>query len=124
MPGSRPQSPVDIFLKVAFLVVLVAITYLSLKPGTNPPDPGISDKIQHALAYAAAGLIGLSAFSRRRWTIAALLLSWGILMEIGQSYVPMRSSEAADVLANLTGISLAMGTIHLSRRLRPTGSLP
>jgi VanZ family protein len=107
MPVLRSQSPADLPLKLVFLTVLAAVTWLSLAAGAPPPPPGISDKIKHTSAYTVLGITGLLAFSKHPGRLAGFLLGWGILMEIGQKFVPGRSPEAADVLANLLGIALA-----------------
>jgi VanZ family protein len=54
------------------------------------------------------------AFRRRSRSIASFLFAWGILMEICQGFVPLRSPEFADTLANLLGIILAWGIYHLA----------
>jgi len=54
--------------------------------------------------------------------VAGFLFGWGILMEIGQIFVPMRSPEFADLLANLSGILLAWLVFRFSSK-RQTATL-
>ena len=123
MPGSISQSLADKLLKGAFLAGLTTVTYLSLKIGTGEHRPGISDKIKHAAAYAILGLIGMRAFRRHEAHLAGFLFVWGVLMEIGQSFVPMRSPEFADLLANLSGILLAWLVVRFASK-RETATQP
>ena len=120
MPGSKSQSLAHKLLKGAFLAGLGMVTYLSLKAGTGKHIAGFADKIEHASAYACLGLIGMSAFRHQELRLAGFLFGWGTLMEIGQRFVPMRSPDFADLVANLSGIVLAWLVLRLASILRPT----
>ena len=88
----------------------------------SPPEiaPGVSDKLMHLLAYAGLGIVLLRALTRR-WTdrvtprigftavvIAAL---YGASDEIHQAFVPGRSMEALDLLADATGAAIASSVL-------------
>jgi VanZ family protein len=96
-----------------FLAVLALVLWGSLTP--RPPELSgrISDKLQHMGAYfALAGLAGL-AFPRRLLPIAAALVGFGVLVEIGQAIMPYgRHGTVFDGLANTLGVALATG-LHL-----------
>jgi VanZ family protein len=121
MPGPRISSNASSFLKVAFVAALCVVSYLSLVPGTQLPKPGINDKIQHGSAYAVLALIGLVAFPGRPRALAAFLVAWGALMEIGQSFAPNRSPEFADLIANSTGVAIAWIVFLLAGRILSPG---
>jgi len=97
-------------LKGIFAAGAVAVIVLSLLPGRELPSLGVSDKFEHAAAYALLGLAGGLAFPTRRATIALLLLLplLGIALEIAQLVVPQRSSEVADALADWIGAVLTL----------------
>jgi VanZ family protein len=97
-------------LKGIFAAGAVAVIVLSLLPGKELPSLGVSDKIEHAAAYALLGLAGGLAFPSRRATIALLLLLplLGIALEIAQLVVPQRSSDVADALADWIGAVLTL----------------
>lgn len=86
-------------------LLLVTILYLALKPMPNVAIVEIwSDKVWHGLVFGAlmiwfAGVYPQSQFGR----LFLLLLCYGVLIEILQSFTPNRHVEAADVLANVTG---------------------
>lgn len=51
----------------------------------------------------------MHGFLGRRFLLLLVVFVWGVLMEIGQRYVPGRSFEYADMLANGVGIILGVG---------------
>lgn len=92
-------------------VLLVAITYLALAP--QPPQ-GVStgwDKSNHTLAFGSLAFTSVWALwpRPRQWGLLALaLLVYGGGIEILQSYLPPRSGEWMDLLADGMGISLGL----------------
>jgi len=110
------RLPTRSLARAAFVLVLLGIIYLSLKPGTHPPQPRWNDKSQHAFAYAVAGLTGFVAFPTRRRRIGWSLVALGALLEVGQAVVPNRSSEFADLLANGIGVGTAWGLLWVCRK--------
>jgi VanZ family protein len=93
-----------------FAAGVVAVVTLSLLPGKDMPSLGVSDKFEHVVAYALLGLFGGLAFQTRRATILMLvsLPILGIALELAQLFVPERSSEVADALADWIGASLTL----------------
>ncbi len=96
---------------VAYALLVV---YISLTPA--PPDgPDIHgiDKFYHFTVYVVMGLLlaraategGSAVTDARRVVLMAAMagFSFGVLMEIGQMFVPERSPEALDALANGAG---------------------
>jgi VanZ family protein len=104
-------------LKYIFAAGTIAVIVLSLLPGKYVPSVGLSDKLEHVLAYAFLGLTGGLAFPTSRAAVVLLMLLplLGIALEIGQLVVPGRSSEVADAFANLMGAALALLPILVVR---------
>lgn len=88
-----------------------------------------SDKLQHGLAYAGLAALLVRAVAgghwravttRRTMIAVALAILYGVSDEWHQSFVPERSADAADVLADAIGASvggaavLAWGIIRRS----------
>ena len=98
--------------RVVLLLLLVVISALSVMP--RPPasfDFGW-DKLNHVLAFAALAFSASLGFPARRSSrIGAplALLAYGGLIELTQSWVPQRSGEWADLLAD--GLGIACGVI-------------
>ena len=76
------------------------------------------DKARHAAAFAT--LAGLTDFSfphtRFGWRKAGALLAYGVFIEVVQYFLPYRSSEVLDILADVTGlVCYALSTPALRR---------
>lgn len=90
-------------------LLIVAVSCLALVP---KPPTGIDlgwDKLNHMLAFTALAIAAWLAFpARLRTRLFSLcaLLAFGGLIEILQLYVPGRSAEWADLLADALGIAL------------------
>lgn len=92
-------------------VLFLAITWLALVP--DPPT-AIStgwDKTNHLLAFGSLAFSGVWALwrePRHWWRLAAVLLAYGVGIEIAQGLLPPRSADAADVLADGVGIAIGL----------------
>lgn len=97
--------------RAVLALLLVAITYLALVP--QPPQ-GVStgwDKSNHALAFGSLAFASVWALwpRPRQWGLLAVaLLAYGGGIEIVQSYLPPRSGDWLDLLADGVGISLGL----------------
>src|SRR5262245_29602211 len=93
--AARPLAPL---LRLAFAAVVFAVIFLSLLPGRDLPQVGLSDKLEHVIAYAAMALAGSLAFPRLSGFLLLLVLlpALGIALEFCQLLVPGRSAEVAD----------------------------
>lgn len=102
--------------RAGFAISIFTIVVLSLLPGDDLPDIDLSDKIGHFLAYAEIVLIGLLGYPRRTAAIAVLagVAALGGVLEIGQSYVPGRSTDIADFAVNCLGILAGYAAARLA----------
>jgi hypothetical protein len=83
----------------------LAVTAFLLLPLGGVPVPGGSDLILHFLLYAAIAFAAVG-FARAPAQLACLGLAtigFGVTLEYAQSFVPYRSSEIADGVANALG---------------------
>jgi len=85
------------------LLILTAITLLSLYPAEHLPEVPGTDKTHHFIAYAV--LIFPLALARPKfWPVYGLmLLGWSGMIELLQPYVN-RYGEWLDLLANAIGL--------------------
>lgn len=126
----RLWAPVVLYMAMVFV--------LSAQPSLPPPPGRLSDKHWHFMEYA-----GLSALACRAlgggvatvgvgaaiggWAIASV---YGVSDEVHQAFVPGRSSDVLDVLADTTGAAAAAvglwawGIITRSRRERRSVAPP
>ena len=92
--------------RAAFAVGLVLVVVFSLTPASGLPSTGISDKIEHFLAYFALAAVAAVGFQGRRARLVIIVsrIGFGILMEIGQMFAPGRDATIADAFANTLGV--------------------
>lgn len=108
--------------RLAFAGALAAVAVMSLLPEKAlPPMPDVSDKVEHAVAYAVlAGLAALSWRQGRELLLAfAALILMGAAIEILQRWIPGRSGEWLDFAADVAGVLIgaAASTLYSERRL-------
>jgi VanZ family protein len=104
--------------RTAFVVCLLGMLALSLMP-----DPATLtllstgwDKSNHALAFFLLGMLGSRAFPGPAWRLAVGLLGYGVLIEALQGMTTWRTAEWQDLLADMVGISAALGAFAVLRR--------
>ena len=90
-------------------VLVVGVIVGSLLPGPALPSIGLSDKLEHALAYFLmmvwfAGLYRRTAHPR----IAVVLLLLGIALDLLQATTRTRSFEVYDIVADAVGIAIGL----------------
>ncbi len=106
-------------LKSLWAAGTLIILILSLLPKDMMiPEPPLSDKIAHFLAYGAVTWVGAMAAStlKRRVYLGLAMLALGILLELAQAFVPGRSPEMLDGMANMFGVIAGLGLAFWLRR--------
>jgi len=106
------------------LVVYAAIIFI-LSSMSHPPVPSVDlphfDKVLHTIEYGGLGVLLCRAASMRgRWLspgsalIAALLVGslYGASDEMHQMFVPFRTADPFDFLADCFGTALGAGTFR------------
>ncbi len=109
MTARQTVNRLQLWLPV--LVYMAAIYYVSSLPDAPLPS-GMSDKSGHLLAYSGLGIVVARAFAgglgrRMGLGLAALAVvvtvAYGVSDEWHQAFVPGRTSDVYDVLADATG---------------------
>lgn len=102
-------------------LLVAAVAWLAFTPDPPPRATTGWDKANHALAFCSMAVAALSGWPRaRRVAVPAVLLGYGVLIELVQAFVPGRSAEAADLAADATGIVIGALLVHGWRRARGT----
>ncbi len=107
-------------LRTCFYVAAMAVAILSLAPGGALPPVSLDDKIEHVLAYAALGLLGVATARSATEVLRTVcgLIVLGIVLEFLQAFSPGRSPELADALADIIGTAIGGGGVVILRRIR------
>jgi VanZ family protein len=107
---------------------VVALLAIEFALSSRPKLPNVfpfsgADKLIHAGYFGLTALFALYAgreegWSERKAALVTILgtLAWGITDELHQSYVPNRTPEAADVLADVTGAALAAAAARMLKK--------
>ncbi len=91
-------------MKYLFWGSLIMLLGLAYTPANYALETGLSDKINHAAAFAVLSTIACRAYGRKIISITAGLMLYGVIIEIGQLLVPGRSCSMLDLMADLSGI--------------------
>ena len=111
---------------MAIIFMASSIPNLGALPG------GVSDKAGHSIGYAILGALVLRALARARWKgvtwkmallAVAIATLYGISDEFHQAFVPGRSPDLFDVLADVSGAAAAVGLAGLVAAGRAWGIL-
>ena len=94
-----------LWLTLGWTAVVFAIV-VSLAPISQLPQPGVSDKTEHFVAYLLLTLWFAGIYPRSRyWIIAIGLCVMGVLIEFAQGAMHYgRQADIMDVFANSSGI--------------------
>ncbi|MFT6643848.1 MAG: VanZ family protein [Patiriisocius sp.] len=88
-------------------MALCVITWLALT--SEPPKTSQIigwDKANHGLAFFVLAGLGYFSVLQRNMLVWVLLATYGVAIELSQSYLGYRYFEFADMLANCVGIGL------------------
>ena len=103
--------------------VWAGVIFLLSSQPVLPSPPGISDKLAHAVTYGILGagcLLGIVAADwrriARRTSVLAVIVAvlYGVSDEFHQAFVPGRTPDVLDVLADAVGAAVAVGVLWLS----------
>jgi len=99
-----------LWLRVLWIIALIAVLAGSLDPALAPPSFWELDKVMHFSAFAALAAAVPFAASRwsRRFLLLAILLCVGGAIEILQEFVPDRSASFFDFSADAAGLVAGM----------------
>lgn len=95
------------WIKSALIIVIIGIVYLSLRAPSESFQIRWNDKLGHILAYTVLTVnIGL-LMKKSNWLYAAVAaFTLSAILEYAQGFVPGRTVEWADLLANALGVLL------------------
>ena len=99
---------------LAWMLAVAAVCVASLLPGGDlPPVPDGFDKVEHFLGYAVLAADAMQLFTRRlSWfSVCVGLALMGLWLEHAQgAWIPSRTSDPMDALANTLGVLAGLAT--------------
>lgn len=111
-----------IFWKVSALAWGILLSYLLLIPfpdiDTSSFDIPFKDKIVHILLFLIWTYLLLQFFgNKKKLSVLLFVLFYGIGTEVAQSFIPDRSCELMDVMADALGIAVGYYLYQWNGRL-------
>ena len=105
---------------VLFIILIIAITILSLLPPKSGLELGKSDKLNHFLAYTILSLnFGFISSKIRSYFIGIpFLIDYGLVIEFFQGFVTGRDHSFYDALANSMGVFSGFFIFRLFSRFK------
>ena len=94
--------------RVSLAIAVGAVLFLATTRQPLPDLAALSDKANHALAFAVLALLADFSFPRARFGLAkaAALLAFGVAIEAIQHFLPWREASLLDLVADAAGIAL------------------
>ncbi len=95
-----------------WVVSIGVVCYLSLQPEVDfPLDFERADLAYHSLTYLWLSFLPFVVFGdgKRQLLAAFLMIPLGVVLEIGQNFVPGRTFSVLDMVANSFGTLLGVG---------------
>ena len=109
MPPNVKSILLNVWIyRSAFLVALAMAMYWAIEPFHRGPAMfAYQDKVGHALAFfLLTMLLDLSRWFDKKSLQVLLLATYGVVIEAVQYFIPHRSTEFADFVADALGIFL------------------
>ena len=104
-----------LLLIVLLGIALTLVIYGSLSPNGMRFLPWYRPDLTHVLVYAFIAFLMVCSCYRVRggfWIAVMMALAFGLLVEVAQSFIPMREARLDDMLFNLLGVAIG-GVIAL-----------
>jgi VanZ family protein len=110
-PVVSPELRLRYFWFGIGVLIALQIALAALLPGGKVPDlPGVSDKVEHFMAFTLLSFWFSSILVRRDlvWMVL-VLLAFGVLIEVAQEMMRRgRQGDVLDVVADAIGIVVGM----------------
>ncbi len=104
--------------RALFGLALLVVSVGSVIDTGSSPAVTLNDKLQHVLAFGLLAFFARAAFPIcPPWTrVLPGLLCYGLLMECVQGLLPWREFSLLDLVADLSGVVMALGVLTLRAR--------
>jgi len=105
------------FFRTLFFIALISISILAILPDYNalPPIVSVSDLLNHAAAFSVLSILYTLAYSHTQKQIAVALISYGVMIEAVQAFLPTRDASIEDIIADSAGILIGLTITKIMR---------
>jgi VanZ family protein len=95
-------------IRVTLSITLAVIMYLATTPYSYPVVEDLNDKVSHILAFGTLAFLTDFSFPIRKFGLHKFLwlLSYGLLIEFIQYFLPYREASVFDVMADCAGLAV------------------
>lgn len=99
-----------LFLLLLFILDWLLLTVLALQPASGAPGPLHADKVMHFIAYLQLTGFAYIITPHMRYFhgMCAVIVLYGLGIEIIQGFLPTREASVGDFLANTLGVLMAV----------------
>ena len=106
--------------RILLAISISIVTILSVQEVNIESSVNFLDKVLHFLCFSYLTLITwLSQILNKDLHVYAIVLAYGILIEIVQRFLPYRSFEYLDIFADSVGIIAGLIIIKIFKNLYP-----
>ncbi|WP_456399893.1 VanZ family protein [Persephonella sp.] len=90
----------DKYIKTLFFLYITVITVLALLPAPETPT---NDKLNHLIGFFILSFLMKWGLKKGYWTTFFWSFLYGVIIEFIQYFIPYRSGEYGDVVADTLG---------------------
>lgn len=109
-------------MKVIAWCLALLVIILCVIPAPKLVEVSNVDKVEHALAFAALAFVFLRAYRHQVIWVITGCVAFGVGIELVQYFIPWRSAELADLVADIVGVLLGWMTFIIFSRFRAKSS--
>ncbi len=114
------MQSIQLSFRIILVISISIITIFSIKEVNIESSVNFLDKVLHFLGFCYLTLITwLSKILSKDLHVYVIVLAYGILIEIVQSFLPYRSFEYFDIFADFVGIIWGLIIIKILKNLYP-----
>ena len=108
-----------ILFRVGLVAEILLILYLTTTSIQYEVGQEINDKVSHALAFLSLSFLADYAFPNSHFSLRKIIavLSYGVLIECIQYFLPYREFSLLDMAGNTVGLLVYMACIPLFQRV-------
>lgn len=93
------------YLRLFFWVLFIVIAFFAFTPfETIREVDALNDKLKHVLAFSVLTIFLGMAYDLKKIHIFLIMLSYGVLIEVLQSFIPNRYASSLDIIADMFGV--------------------